>query len=249
MARPPKFCTEYRPKMPHDPKERLVFRKFGWVGKSVYNTLLDLLTITDFHYLKDGSPEVDLEIKCELNDPKFFVELIDYLARIGAVHAELWHDYSIIFSEILTSQLEYVYAKRSTNRNVNSQDFLRNLKHVCDTNNEFTERKLNLRLINEVLRDVNTRTELNRTEGKGTERREGTEARKISKEISPKLLIEEKNLKGFSKEFNSSKTEILRLANKYMVMSPVKNFQFTSENQVKKHFRAFLESKLAQNAG
>lgn len=114
MARPKKYTADY---FPHyvTGNSRTVFileQKYGNDGYALWFKLLELLAVTDGHYV-DFNDHTDLEFfaaKSKIDADKA-IEIIDQLAVLKAIDMNLWN-HKIVWCQNFVDNLSELYARR-----------------------------------------------------------------------------------------------------------------------------------------
>lgn len=114
MARPRKCTVDY---FPHyvTGNSRTVFileQKYGNDGYALWFKLLELLAVTDGHYV-DFNDHTDLEFFAAKSkiDSELALEIIDQLATLKAIDRELWK-HKVVWCQNFVNNLSELYARR-----------------------------------------------------------------------------------------------------------------------------------------
>jgi hypothetical protein len=115
MARPPRHNVDYFPHYISDGKKMFIIEsKYGNDGYAVWFKLLESLAKTDDHWmdLSDPANMMYLCAKCRVSND-IMESIINDLANLGEVDAELWRDERVIWSQKFIDSIEEAYKKRS----------------------------------------------------------------------------------------------------------------------------------------
>lgn len=114
MARKEKNSADYFPhKIGSGKKMFVIERKFGNDGYATWFKILEVLTVTEYHFI-DLSHEdqiIFLAAKCNV-DEDLLIKIINELAKIGAVNQFLW-DKKIVWSDYFIENIADAYIRRN----------------------------------------------------------------------------------------------------------------------------------------
>jgi len=114
MARAPRNNVDYFPhSVTHGKKMFIIEQHFGNDGYALWFKLLEQLGKKDFHYI-DFADEDEIEYLAAMSKVKVekMTEIIEKLAKIGAIHKELFFSHKIIFSEKFIESVKDAYKRR-----------------------------------------------------------------------------------------------------------------------------------------
>lgn len=114
--RPESNTVEYFPHYIGNGKKIFyIEKKYGNDGYATWFKILETLAQTDYHFLNLNADEdvFFLAAKCNVSDEKL-IEIIDDLARVGAINKMLWKN-RILWSEKFVESLKFAYTRRKNN--------------------------------------------------------------------------------------------------------------------------------------
>lgn len=129
MARPERNNVDYFPhEATHGKKMFYITQKYGNDGYATWFIILEKLSRTEYHYLNlsDDMQMMYLTAECRINEDRL-KNILNDLARFGAINKKLWKARSIIWSQKLTDSIIDAYKKRN-NKCITLQGLVTRLK-------------------------------------------------------------------------------------------------------------------------
>lgn len=115
MARPHKQTVDYFPHFVNSKKTLLAMEsRWGNIGYAFWFKMLEMLCSSEGHVIDADNP-ADLEYiigRCRITEDAA-IEMLDVLARVGAIDSELWADSRLIWCQNLVDNLSDLYRKRT----------------------------------------------------------------------------------------------------------------------------------------
>jgi len=115
MARPERNNVDYFPHdCTHGRKMYIIESKYGNDGYAVWFKLLEQIGLAEYHYL-DLREETQLLYLSSLMkiDLKTFEDILNDLAKINAIHSQLYKQHKIIWSSKFIDSIEDAYSRRN----------------------------------------------------------------------------------------------------------------------------------------
>ena len=114
MARPRKATVDYFPHVcNHGQTMFIVEQRYGNDGYAFWFKLLETLGTSEGHYIDLGNPTAweFLQAKTRL-DEGFCTQILDLLAKVGAIDQELWEGRRVVWSQKFVDGIADVYSNR-----------------------------------------------------------------------------------------------------------------------------------------
>jgi len=104
----------------HGSKMHIIEKKYGNDGYAVWFKMLEQLGHTDDHHIDISEETKQMYLSSVFNvSEELMISILDDLAKLGAIHKELWNDHRIIWSDKFIGSIEeaslytiYVNVKR-----------------------------------------------------------------------------------------------------------------------------------------
>lgn len=145
MARPERNSVDYFPhEATHGKKMFYITQKYGNDGYATWFIILEKLSRTEYHYLNlsDDMQMMYLTAECRIDENKL-KNILDDLAKFGAINENLWKAKSIIWCQKLVNSIVDAYNKRK-NKCITLEGLVTLLKGLGVLNRGFSMNKVPL---------------------------------------------------------------------------------------------------------
>jgi len=122
----------------------IIEKKYGNDGYAVWFKMLEQLGHTDDHHIDISEETKQMYLSSVFNvSEELMISILDDLAKLGAIHKELWNDHRIIWSDKFIGSIEEAY-KRRNNKCITLYDLCQRkkikLQHKSDNGSSSVDR-------------------------------------------------------------------------------------------------------------